>query len=411
MSTSSGVSFAADCSVNQPLITLENNNCAVSMALVDTSAVSATRVDVKTSIAAKVIKLHWAALAVFYYYYDHVTSGYVDISAHKVINYWSESALTWDQAVDFFGYYGLEETAQSTAVAYGHMGATVNNPELIAFSVSDLARSWADLECANLGVGLKYRSNSTNGSVLFKSYESGYDYRPRLTYYYGSRVYEIKHFYDMSMSDANIQQISEAMEVANAICTNELAVSIYDEGAPVYKGVYTDICRTGRYQPCVELCSTPHHKDVYYLSEMFSAEVHSSNERAAFWTDRPAGTYCQHTNNDYHTLIDSPINPIFAMTVAGSNVIQILNIYPDDNSCKDLACMGILFLHELAHTLGLDERYESYGHGQDGTQCVMEGYNMNDPIEAASFFETFRYGECDAFCSGCYADLADVLPY
>ncbi len=63
-------------------------------------------------------------------------------------------------------------------------------------------------------------------------------------------------------------------------------------------------------------------------------------------------------------------------------VIHFMNLLPDTgNEYVDvLACMGINLIHEMAHTFGLNDRYEGYNHNDNGYQCVMEYYQYDEDI-------------------------------
>ncbi len=127
-------------------------------------------------------EVNWAALTMFYYYFDYVATGGVDVSAHKVVGNWNENTLTWNSVANAPNF-GLESDALdivSTLVS----GATVNNPKQADFFITDAFKEWINNPNRNFGIGLKYVPGSQNLSVVFKSFEAGTAYRPRITYQY-----------------------------------------------------------------------------------------------------------------------------------------------------------------------------------------------------------------------------------
>lgn len=124
----------------------------------------------------------WAALTAYYFYFGYVSSGTVSVSAHRVTKAWDEDTLTWNSATNW-GNYGLSTTVLDTVSTVAG-NATSNNPTRADFFITSTFKSWVNGSSPNYGIGLQYATDSTNLSVVFKSMNTGYDFRPRITYQY-----------------------------------------------------------------------------------------------------------------------------------------------------------------------------------------------------------------------------------
>lgn len=137
--------------------------------------------------------LDWATLEMYYYYNDNISSGQLTVGAYQIMNNWSAAVLTWNNASNNPNM-GIATTPLSTAVTYGNVGATINSPHKAAFNITNAARAWTTGTANNYGIALKYVSGP-NKSVIFKSFESGYEYRPRIIY-----AYSISHYFNALVS-------------------------------------------------------------------------------------------------------------------------------------------------------------------------------------------------------------------
>ena len=353
-------------------------------------------------------ELDWAALTAFYYFFDYITSGSVGVTAHRIISPWEESSLTWNLASNMSGDFGLSSSALDGQVTYGSIGATANNPEQIDFVITSAVQGWLDGTYSNYGIGLKYVVNSSK-SVVFKSSEASYTYRPRITYQYGTNVYRYTNYYDSSLSSANVNNITTAVNLADTAYRTQFGVRIYTNGAPTYKGTLADACSLDSDDMCSSVC-TVHHKELKRISDQLFSEVESDQKRIVYWTDRASGAYCYHDKYGNCYSFDLLMRGVCLAVVYDSRpVIHFMNLLPDNGgTAKDLACMGINLIHETAHTFGLNDRYEGYSHNADGYQCVMECYIDSDSI-ATDFYNDIRDGKADAFCTGCASDLLDLI--
>lgn len=152
--------------------------------------------------------LEWAALGIHYYYYNTVSTGQVCVSAHQVTSPWEERTLTYNQAASLPNF-GLSSTALDVKMTYGNVGATVDNPKLTAFVITDTVRDWINGVSPNYGIGLKYvEGSSTNLSVAFRSSESSYNYRPYIDYTYfvysGAYFSALQNIYGFTARDATV---------------------------------------------------------------------------------------------------------------------------------------------------------------------------------------------------------------
>lgn len=356
-----------------------------------------------------------AYLTAFYYYFDYVTTGSVGVSAHRITSGWNESTLTWNTASAMADNFGLATAALDAQVTYASRGATFSDPEQIDFVITDTVRGWLNGTYPNYGIGLKYVPGSVNLSVVFRSSESSYNYRPRVTYTYHTYFY-FTNYYDSTFSSANVANISKAIEVANTAYLSQFGLRMIANGTPTYRGDLADACTRGVNERCLyDVCEDYHHKDVKWISTQLLAEVQSSNQRIVYWTDRESYTYCIHEKEtpdgeELCKIFDSWNGVSLAGVYGYRPVIHIMNLLPDagDDDVDDLACMGINLIHEMAHTFGLDDRYEGYNHTDEGYQCVMEHYQYDDNV-AHDFYIDILYNGKNAFCPSCAADLNSLI--
>ena len=354
------------------------------------------------------MELTWAALTVFYLYIESVTSGSVGVTAHRVMNAWDES-LTWNQASNMSGYYGLSSTALDGKVTYANVGATPSNPKQIDFVITNAVQDWFS-GVPNRGIGLKYVEGSTNKSVIFRSREGLAAYRPRITYQYGN-IFNCIHYYDSTMPLTLVNRIPDAAEALNTAFYKQFGITIYTEGSPTLRSDLTDACLEEIGNPCVDDCGLTHHKDIQWIASQLSQELLYNNQRIAFWTDRPRGTYCNHRNGIHELLETNDDDDIKEAVTPGYGHVMIFmdvrpNVAPVD---KQTAWMGITVIHEMAHTFGMDDRYEDGVHNEPGYQCVME-YTITAGDHAEKFYSailsTEEENSKNAFCDECAAILA-----
>ena len=69
--------------------------------------------------------------------------------------------------------------------------------------------------------------------------------------------------------------------------------------------------------------------------------------------------------------------------------------------------MSVLLAHEVAHTLGLEEAYNTEGHDhQTSWECIMEKYK-EEHLE--NIYSDIKNGLAPAFCEDCIAGLTYAL--
>ena len=130
-----------------------------------------------------------ARMYVSYYYY--ITSGSLVVSAHQVLESWSETGLKYSNAPQ------VSSTSLSSATLTASSSITETAPGTAYFTITDLVRDWYDGTSANNGIALK-RVSGDNQSVIIKSYEANED-RPYLSInYYPTAsipdgIYQIKN--------------------------------------------------------------------------------------------------------------------------------------------------------------------------------------------------------------------------
>lgn len=112
-----------------------------------------------------------AKLYTAYYYYDDVTTGYVDVGAYKVNTSWSQNSWTWSKSQNYSNY-GYSSSALNTQRLSATKGATSDFPQWVGFDITSAAREWYNGTSTNYGIALKYLTSSSNGSVILKSFES-----------------------------------------------------------------------------------------------------------------------------------------------------------------------------------------------------------------------------------------------
>lgn len=114
-------------------------------------------------------ELYSATIHAYYYYYDSITSGNTIVSAHKVLNSWTENALTWNSANQNTNM-GISTSMLSIANLRGTAGAYENSPVLASWGITSAAEEWYETPSSNYGIALKYYSGN-NPSVILCSRE------------------------------------------------------------------------------------------------------------------------------------------------------------------------------------------------------------------------------------------------
>ena len=360
--------------------------------------------------------LNWATLSAFYFFNDDITTGTVNVSAHKVVfGNWQHNTLTWNGVSNLYNY-GISTGVLDTTTTYAG-GATVNNPRQADFYITGAVQSWLDGSSENYGIALRYAAGSTNLSVIFKSYEAGYDTRPRITYSYTPAPnFYYRFYHDSTITQAQLDQISNAVGVVNTTYGNQFGLIFGMTSASMLESGYADACPEGANSKCGNDCNyNEHHKDVWYTSNQLLKRIpQNSSEIIVLWTDHPHDTYCNHQNVGCYT------ENSYGLVIENRPVIHMLKLGPDSYSAEaKRAVIGILLLHETAHAIGMPENYDDELHQSSGYQCVMERiqYNSSASNEAniagmnqlISFYNGIETGTIPAFCDNCADEICRTL--
>ena len=113
---------------------------------------------------------------IWYYYLEHITSGYLNFDVHQVYDYWGENiCYTNAQSLDIGPsvYIGMTDASNNTSVV---------EPAQLTLRIADVARSWYTTN-SNCGIMLKYR-NGDKQSVILRSSEANTVYKPQLVIEY-----------------------------------------------------------------------------------------------------------------------------------------------------------------------------------------------------------------------------------
>lgn len=360
--------------------------------------------------------LNWATLSAFYFYNDNISSGSVNVTAHQVTyGNWKPSTLTWNGVSHLYNY-GISTGVLDTVETFAG-DATVNNPCRVDFFITGAVQSWVDGSSENYGIALRYGAGSTNSSVVFKSYDAGYETRPRITYCYTkSPDYYYRFYHDSTMTQAQIEQATNALGAVNTAYENQFGLLFGLVGPSVLRSDFADACPEGADVKCGDSCDyDEHHKDVWYTSNKLLNEIpQNSNEIVVLWTNHPQGTHCNHTKVGCYT------EDVFALVIENRPVIHMLKLSPNGYSSEaKRAMIGALLLHETAHAIGMGENYNDEMHQDSGYQCVMEPIqytsgasdetNIAGMNQLISFYNGVESGTTPAFCKNCANEIREIL--
>lgn len=360
-------------------------------------------------------ELDWAYLTAFYYFPGSVTSGSATVRAYQVNNYWHQSTLNWN-IMSSISNFGLSAIGLDDKVIYGSVGATATAPRQIDFSITQAARVWRSesatfTEELNFGIALK-RTATTGPALYLKSYESGQDHRPRITFQYRTNCFKYTCYYDSeSFGGTQLTQLQTALQNACNLLENQFGITMEVSTLPVHKDTILNECdseinETCNLMTCTAHSENLHHKDLFSISTQFFNMRPEPNEIIVYWTDRPKGTFCQHAFGDCRSA------NAHAVVYNKRPVVHIVDpetYGTEDPATEYVACMTILLLHETAHTFGLDEIYEiNPNHeSQNSWSCVMNRYK-SDPNSTLNFYESLlsslspdQPNGMDAFCEYC----------
>ena len=337
-----------------------------------------------------------AALKLHYFYKDHITTGYVDFTAHRVTDfYWAQESLTWNDVVNNPDYenFGLTPWAEGSAVrVYANKGATSASPKPVSVNITDAVRQWTT-GTTNIGIGLKIQFGCPNRSVMFRSTEGHVNYRPRLEYTYSLYTVNLILEYDeaysvMHSGEASAQQriLGEAAELAQFFLDEFDIVVHYD--TPTLTTTYADDCDEQENGLCacggrscypeneiVDYFDDCHHTNLYAM--LWGVPCPPENSVVIVYTGRDTCYYKDESNPCVNAYEDN---------------VQLLGLADPDNYIMIIADRGDdeirTVIHEMGHMFGTDDHYAldcpstndmRQEHPNDGynEQCIY-GENKDD---------------------------------
>ena len=344
-----------------------------------------------------------ASLNLHYFYKDHITTGYVDFTAHRVTDfYWSEEELTWNSVVNNPNYanYGLTPTAEGSAIrVHAAAYATSASPKPISVNVTDAVRLWLN-GTSNKGIGLMYEESSSNRSVMFRSTEGHVDYRPVLqvsyVLYKVNLILEYDPAYGQRALDGKTasQWIKEeAEELAEFFYNynNFHIVVQFDE--PEQVTTYADQCEgTGRCtcegKSCIdgEVVETNHHSNIYAIVTDLEIPNPTSTRMVYIGRDICYNEICSSSDN---------LEP----TIYGLAHIYNYTMAIHDHRSKENET--ITAIHEMGHMFGAEDHY---GVGEETTAYMQQQYPNDGYDENCLYGEgLWNMNDVDdiVICNGC----------
>ena len=206
--------------------------------------------------------------------------------------------------------------------------------------------------------------------------------------------------FSVGVNSMDSMNVGNATIFANDVFFDLCGISIEGNSYPtLYANACADQCNHGTNVPCsTEDCGlcTNHHKNVYRISDqLYDSSL--TNTIKVLWTDRADNTYCEKKHKT--------INGTIALVCNHRPVIQFLKISGTTN-LERMACMSITLVHEMAHTFGMYEAYEVFGHDDaDDMLCVMEQYKCTEA--GPEFFFRIGFENAPPFCESCKEDVIE----
>ena len=260
-------------------------------------------------------------------------------------------------------------------------------------------------------------NNCSNGiTVMQREYTEGSNYESNwelITPGAFDRTYYFVNYYDSTV--ANYSDLTDFITDVNETVIEfyeyyfNINIVMINDILPIYS--LADQCPLGNSLPCSNSCnagtaySSKHHKDVLSMSDQIYNDKRNDNYIYILWSNRPETAYCNHATGT-HSAHDSE-----ACVVDYRPVVHILRLtgtrmYQDP--------LSFILAHEVAHTFGLNDRYEIPTHKTEGEaehRCVMEIINNKTCGAFWSSVKRKKNGEngIDLFCSVCMNDLRELI--
>ena len=182
----------------------------------------------------------------------------------------------------------------------------------------------------------------------------------------------------------------------------EAILPIRISGGGISKVISSADAHTGT---CYSLCSTncyEHHKNIVRLSNDIYYGSRDVNTIYISWTQR-TNDLCEVKDNTHTMLSNDVLGGVY-------NHRPVVGIYNCDYAPSIGVCSSLTLLHELGHSLGLDEKYNKSGDDHSSKSkffCVMQKY---DSTKAQKFYDDIYIdGKEAAFCDDCIYELSVLL--
>ncbi|MBQ8351573.1 MAG: RICIN domain-containing protein [Clostridia bacterium] len=261
---------------------------------------------------------------------------------------------------------------------------------------------------ANMALGIPLTEDRNGTYLKQNTYTNDSNYRDE--WYFISQIYSVVNYYDESFLDDPdlLNNISSTIEFVDKIYRQVGAMLVMD-GTPTYYNSIADTCPiTDPNSPCTSSCGADsecvenHHKNETRIWNQLQDDVRENNHIYILWANRPTAAYC--------TVKDNVHQSYNALAVAGGAHVLFFEVAGDTLDAKK-AGMGIILLHELAHTFG-------FGHGvheglTTGTPftCVMGANESNLYDEYKEYLENEVENDASAFCDSCRLAISNLAPY
>ena len=303
----------------------------------------------------------WAELVAYYYYFDYVTSGAVNVSAHRVTGgSWNEDALTWNSIANVSNYGLSTATLDTVTAAAG--SATASSPAQANFTITDTFKNWVNGTNSNYGIGLKYATGSTNLSVVFKSSEASYTYRPRITYQYTPYVATVNCYFDNGYSvyygETNAVSSSEISSYLVAIKERYLELL----------GLHLNISTISYYASPIDICKgTVTSSNINELCSCGNDHTNRDNVLLHFKNTFPGNDTTTTVYWTGHRILSVETN---GNTNENRSCSWYNNIYMLERNVnnREIASIGVL-MHELNHQYGAPDHYHELADSSDESSC------------------------------------------
>lgn len=306
-----------------------------------------------------------AYLTAYYYYFNHITSGSVGISAHRInLSGWDESTLTWNAVCELTNY-GLATTFLRTDMASASVGATIVNPGIVDFLITDTVQDWLERSYANNGIGLKYIDGSANLSVIIKSSEANYSQRPRVRYEYTYTPYNatVNCYFDDGCSiyygETQTESQSNIASYLNAVAArySELFHLNLTLSAPQHINSAIDLCKGSVSSGNIDqLCACgANHTDLETAAANFQASYGGSRTVTnILWSG--------------HRITTTSASGELQDGRSGFNGMVVVMVRQTEAGRSMLSQSGLM--HELNHRFGARDHYHELADKDDPNSCI-----------------------------------------